>query len=121
MQLIIDTSDNKTIKLALMDKRRLAFEVQVEAAGRQAEKLLPAIDAFLMDNGLNWKQINDIKTVVNGSGFTSLRIGVATANALAYALGKPISPSRKRQGVSVASPRYSSPANIGPSKKNNDK
>lgn len=116
MQLIIDTSDNQNIKLGLKDKQRLAFSCSLPAAGEQAEKLLLAIEKFLKDSRISWPQITSIKAANAGPGFTSLRLGVATANALAYALNKPISPSIKRQGVSVVRPKYDRPPAISQSK-----
>ena len=65
-------------------------EKKVRAIRQEAEKLLLAIKALLKVKKINLKQINKIEVENRGGSFTSLRIGVVTANALAYALGIPV-------------------------------
>ncbi|HPT08076.1 MAG TPA: hypothetical protein PLE28_00030 [bacterium] len=87
MILIINTSDNNQIEL-ILEKDGLVFKRKKFLARRQqAEKLLPAIDKLLKLANCSLKSINKIKVVHQGDSFTSLRIGILTANALAYALG----------------------------------
>lgn len=87
MILIIDTSDNKVIKLFLEKNGKMIKKKVIIADRRQAEKLLPAIEILLKSAKLGLKEIEKIKVAHKGNSFTSLRIGVLTANALAYALG----------------------------------
>ena len=75
------------IILALADgKGQILVKKNIKAKYKQSEKLLLNIDKILKD-------IKDIKSVivVKGPGsFTALRIGVVTANTLAWALRIPI-------------------------------
>ncbi|PIT89817.1 hypothetical protein COU23_01880 [Candidatus Kuenenbacteria bacterium CG10_big_fil_rev_8_21_14_0_10_36_11] len=110
MYLFINTSNNKFISLALADaKGKILVYKKIKAEYQQAEKLLTAIEKiivkyqqeikkkkfirreqkFLFPAGF-WSQILGIIVVQGPGGFTSLRIGIATANALAWALQIPI-------------------------------
>jgi tRNA A37 threonylcarbamoyladenosine modification protein TsaB len=62
----------------------------------QSEKLLPAIDLLLKNNKANGK-LKGIGVVTGPGGFTSVRIGVAVANALAYSLKLPVVGIKKNQ------------------------
>ena len=87
MFLFINTASAEEIILALADgKGQILVKKNIKAKYKQSEKLLLNIDRILKD-------IKDIKgiIVVKGPGsFTALRIGVATANTLAWALHLPI-------------------------------
>ncbi|MDO8668840.1 MAG: tRNA (adenosine(37)-N6)-threonylcarbamoyltransferase complex dimerization subunit type 1 TsaB [Candidatus Buchananbacteria bacterium] len=90
MFLIINTAIDKSLEVILA-KSKNDFKVkEVEGERRQAENLLPLIK----ENLKNWhKEISDIKgiaAVTGPGGFTALRIGIVTANVLAYALNVPV-------------------------------
>lgn len=53
----------------------------------QAEKVLPAIEALLKKHGLGFQDIRGICAVTGPGPYTSVRIGIAIANALGYILG----------------------------------
>ena len=81
--------------VALGDEAILVAKSRIKAKYQQSEKLLKTIDKLLKTCGkvqrtLDLSQIKAI-VVVNGPGpFTATRIGVATANALAYGLNIPV-------------------------------
>ena len=117
MKLTIDTTNNEYLVLSLADSHQ-NLSLKVPAERRQSEKLLPSLEKFLAKQGLNLKSLTSI-AVVNGQGtFSSLRIGIVTANALAYALGLPVSDtdgqSLEKNGIQMVAPRYNAEANIGP-------
>lgn len=62
------------------------------AGGRPAHatRLLPLIDQVMAEAGLGWEAIDRIAVGVGPGTFTGLRIGVATAKALAQAAGTPL-------------------------------
>lgn len=117
MILTINTSQPKIVELLLQkDKNHTVASLKISAAHRQAEILLPALEKILRKAKLSLTGIKAIKIFNQGQGFTSLRIGVVTANALAYALNVPIlpitgKPLRKR-GLSVSVPLYDKPPTI---------
>lgn len=116
MYLIINTARNNEISLSLKDGDIFVDEITVESFYTQAETLLPLIDELLTKHD---KKIGDVKKigVVNqGDGFTSLRIGVITANALGFALGVPVFPVGGAMGevgeAGIVRPIYSREPNI---------
>jgi tRNA threonylcarbamoyladenosine biosynthesis protein TsaB len=91
MILIIDTSDKKYLSIALSEELPLEGVISRLPVDRnQAEKLIPAIEDILLANKISAEDINKIAVVNHGGSFTSLRIGVITANALAYAWNIPV-------------------------------
>jgi tRNA threonylcarbamoyladenosine biosynthesis protein TsaB len=58
---------------------------------RHAEALLPEIELVAEEAG-GWEAIGVIAVGIGPGSFTGLRIGIATARALAQALAKPIAP-----------------------------
>jgi len=104
---------------------------KIKAVKNQAEKLVPAIDKLLQKNDVKLSALKKIIVAPRGGSFTSLRIGIITANALAYALkipveaepvtgadGKIIKIKTKKFGsYSLVEPSYDREPNIGVSKK----
>jgi tRNA threonylcarbamoyladenosine biosynthesis protein TsaB len=57
---------------------------------RHATRLLPLIDQVMAQAGVGWEEIDRIAVGLGPGTFTGLRIGVATAKALARASGIPV-------------------------------
>jgi tRNA threonylcarbamoyladenosine biosynthesis protein TsaB len=57
---------------------------------RHAERLLPLAEAALRDAGVTWAEIDVLAVGIGPGGFTGLRLGVATARALAQGRGLPL-------------------------------
>jgi len=137
MILFINTikKDSSAIEIGIFNNGKRLAKREVRAQYAQAEKLLPLIDKLLKGQklsagktGLKNKsqmglaRIKEIVVVNKGGSFTSLRIGVVTANALGYALGIPVSEaledgqtagSRKKSGkFSIVQPKYYKEPNI---------
>jgi tRNA threonylcarbamoyl adenosine modification protein YeaZ len=78
------------LSVALIDGDALVGAVAMEGKGSRNEKLLPAIDFLLTENAIDRKRI-ELFAVTRGPGsFTGVRIGLATLQGLATALGRPI-------------------------------
>ena len=76
--------------VGLVDGDRPLCDLVFEATMAHGEKLLPAVEAALALAGLSKRDL-DLIAVSRGPGsFTGLRIGLATAQGLARALGIPL-------------------------------
>jgi len=60
--------------------------------GRHAARLLPLLAEAMAEAGVAWEAVERIAVGVGPGGFTGLRIGVATARALAQGRGLPLVP-----------------------------
>ena len=121
MILYIDTSKNNLIYLALKNNDELILEKKISARYSQAEKLLPGIDGILKSANSHITKIKKIIVVNSGEGFTALRIGIITANALGFALNIPVFSADDRQiksnyDFSIIKPKYKKEPNITISK-----
>jgi tRNA A37 threonylcarbamoyladenosine modification protein TsaB len=120
MKLFINTNLNDDqVEIALSDdKSGVVFKKVFTAKHCQAEKLLLEIDKLLKKNKLVLADIDNIEVENRGDGFTSLRIGVMTANALGYALGIAVEGKVKsKNNSSIVKPIYSQNPNISKAKK----
>ena len=78
------------LSVALTDDATLVAAVALEGRKSRNEKLLPAIDWILTEQSIDRHAI-DLFAVTRGPGsFTGVRIGLATFQALALALGRTV-------------------------------
>lgn len=116
MILYIDTTENSRIILKLLEEDKEVACLEEEAPYAQAEKLLPALEKMLKKNKFVLKDITAIEVNNDGGTFTSLRIGVATANTLAFALQIPIKgsvgKSLKKDNLNIIKPKYNAEPKI---------
>ena len=78
--------------VAVLDDTRVLVESSAPMRGRDAEQLMPAVDAALRDAG---RRIADVQRLVCGAGpgsFTSLRIAASIAKGIAVGRGVPLYP-----------------------------
>ena len=91
--LAIDTSTSRTVlALGAPDGTLVAADTW-EAGHRHVEELLPRLDAFLEGRGLDRGALARLSGIIVGTGpgaFTGLRVGIATAKALAVSFGRPL-------------------------------
>ena len=78
------------LSVALVDGDALVGAMALEGRGSRNEKLLPAIDWLLAENGVDRHRIDLFATTRGPGSFTGVRIGLATLQGLALALGKPM-------------------------------
>ena len=83
MLLGLDTTTER-LHLALVDgERAWTRALQVEIGRSHSTALLPGLDALFREAGASPKQLSGCVACLGPGGFTSLRIGVATAEGLA--------------------------------------
>ena len=89
LTLLIDTAQDCRVGLFAGDQLLLWLE---EDVGKHHEThLLPLIDRALLQAGKQFADLTQIAVVAGQGAFTSLRVGVATAKALAFGLNLPLS------------------------------
>ena len=85
----IDTAvETASVCLALDDKP-IAVKVNPSQSDH-ASWLQPAIAALLLENNLSLKEIDAFAISAGPGSYTGLRVGMATAKGLCYALNKPL-------------------------------
>lgn len=78
------------LSVALISDTTLIGAMALEGRGSRNEKLLPAIDWLLAENGVERGAV-ELFAVTRGPGsFTGVRIGLATVQGLAMALRRPV-------------------------------
>jgi len=90
MTLLIDTTQGDQVEIAIRQGGGAVITKKFTAKYKQAERLLPEIEKLLKSRKLSLLRIKKIKVINQGGGFTALRIGVVTVNALGYALAVPV-------------------------------
>ncbi|HHV94295.1 MAG TPA: tRNA (adenosine(37)-N6)-threonylcarbamoyltransferase complex dimerization subunit type 1 TsaB [Firmicutes bacterium] len=87
--LAIDTATT-TGSVALTDGEQVVGEYLLNIRATHSERLIPALLRLLEDGEWSGDDIEGIAVATGPGSFTGLRIGVATAKALAYAWQKPL-------------------------------
>jgi tRNA threonylcarbamoyladenosine biosynthesis protein TsaB len=101
----IDTS-LAILSVALLRDANLVGAVAMEGKSSRNEKLLPAIDWVLSESGTDRRQV-DLFAVTRGPGsFTGVRIGLATVQGMALALGKPVCAMSTHEAIAPAEGRW---------------
>lgn len=127
MILYINTVSKEEMIIALrnggvknLTARKNIVAKKIKVNHNQGEKLLPALETFLKAQKVKLGDLEKIVVASRGGSFTSLRIGVITANALAYALKIPVEPeektgrkNKKFGRYSIVEPDYNREPNIG--------
>lgn len=129
MILLLHTS-TPTIRIGVADDDHVVARDEFPADRQLAEKLAERIRALLQATSYNLQALKSIVVHAGPGGFTSLRVGVTTANTLAYALAIPVigvtgdvrdletllekSKTVEPAKSGIAVPVYSKPPDIGP-------
>lgn len=87
MKLIINTKDQKQVSVSLTDGLKDSLKAENEYG---SQVLLSLIKKILQKNGLKISQIRKIEVETGPGSYTGLKVGVAVANALAFALNIPV-------------------------------
>ena len=105
LTLAADTS-LPVLSVALLRDGQLLGASAIEGRSSRNEKLLPAVDWLLGEAGVDRREI-DLFAVTRGPGsFTGVRIGLATLQGMALALGKPVCAMSTHEAVAPAQGRW---------------
>jgi tRNA threonylcarbamoyl adenosine modification protein YeaZ len=98
--LAVDTS-LPLLSVALLSDRSVLGTIALEGKGSRNEKLLPSIDWLLTESGIERGAI-DLFAVTRGPGsFTGVRIGLATIQGLALAIGRPVCAMSTHEAIAL--------------------
>ena len=89
MILIIDTSTDQN-QIAKAEKSGKIVKIISWQGQRQSQLLLPKIDQLLKQSQKNLKDLSGILVFSGPGSFTGLRVGIAVANSLGFALEIPV-------------------------------
>lgn len=123
-------TNTPTCEMILYKNNKKLVEKKWEA-GRQLSIRLPGeLEDFLKENQFSWKDVKGIIVFQGPGSFTGLRIGITTANTIAYARGIPVigiegdnwiqdglGKISKGEDDKIVLPHYGGPAHITKPKK----
>ncbi|MFH2105233.1 MAG: tRNA (adenosine(37)-N6)-threonylcarbamoyltransferase complex dimerization subunit type 1 TsaB [Parcubacteria group bacterium] len=89
MYLIIDTISKQSL-VALGEEGKLVDKIIWQSDYKQSEELLVKIDELLVGSGVGRNDLTGVAAVNGPGSYTGIRVGVATGNALGFALGVPV-------------------------------
>ena|SRR3989344_431063 len=89
VSLFIDTSSNKEILIKLKIKKK-EYVIKRKIGKNKVQITLPMIDKLLKEQGVSLKDLTLIEVNAGSGSFTGIRVGMAIANALSFALKIPV-------------------------------
>lgn len=102
MKLFIDTSSNQRTVVGLDDLR-----LEKDSSTWHSQVVLPMIQELFKKSGKTLKDVTEIRVNTGPGSFTGLRVGVAIANALGFALKIPVN-GKNVSKLTIVKPRYAS-------------
>jgi tRNA threonylcarbamoyl adenosine modification protein YeaZ len=99
--LFIDTSSNEKVTIGI-EKNGIKDQVIKVLDSHRDQVILPLINELLSNHHLTLNDLTEISVHTGPGSFTGIRVGVAIANALSYALHIPIN-----GGMTAVEPIYS--------------
>jgi len=109
--LALDTATEKG-SLALAENDRLLGEYFLHSPGAYLQRLLPSLDELLRATGRSLKDVGAIAVSQGPGNFTGLRIGLATAKGLAWALSCPLAPVPTLEALAAPFPYQPHPVAV---------
>lgn len=85
--LILETS-GRGARIGLARDRAPRHTAELDAARRHAREMIPTVDAMLKAESLRPADLTGVMVSRGPGSYTGLRVGLATAKALAYATGR---------------------------------
>lgn len=90
MILRIQTQELGQTKVQLYDINQQLLDEKISQNQRGSQVLLPAIEALLAANSIDYGQLTAIEVETGPGSYTGIRVGVTVANALGFSLGIPV-------------------------------
>jgi tRNA threonylcarbamoyladenosine biosynthesis protein TsaB len=109
--LALDTATEQG-SLALVEDDRPLLEYTLSSAGTYLSRLLPAVAELLAAAGREPAELQAIGVSIGPGNFTGLRIGCATAKALAWSLNCPLVPVPAMEVLAAQLPFQAQPIGV---------
>jgi len=109
--LALDTATEKG-SLALAADDRLLAAYSLDSPGTYLQQLLPGVEELLRAAGSSLQDLGAIAVSQGPGNFTGLRIGLATAKGLAWALGCPLVPVPTLEALAAQFPWQPQPTAV---------
>ncbi|GGP16720.1 tRNA (adenosine(37)-N6)-threonylcarbamoyltransferase complex dimerization subunit type 1 TsaB [Oceanobacillus neutriphilus] len=87
--LAMDTS-NQVLSVALLDDKQLIGEITTNIAKNHSVRLMPAVEKLMKDVNVKPSELDRIIVAQGPGSYTGVRIGLATAKTMAWALDIPV-------------------------------
>jgi len=87
--LAMDTS-NQVLSVALLEDKQLIGEITTNIAKNHSVRLMPAVEKLMQDVHIIPSELDRIVVAKGPGSFTGVRIGLATAKTMAWALNIPV-------------------------------
>lgn len=99
--LAIDTTADKLT--IVLDNGQIEYQKVLETAGKKHNSaLLPLIDGVLAEGNVSLNDMDFFGVVTGPGSFTGIRVGIATVNAFAAAIGKKVVSMSSLEGAFIA-------------------
>jgi len=89
------------LSVALLDDAGIVGAFALIGKSSRNEKLLPAIDWLLTENAIDRRSIDRFAVTRGPGSFTGVRIGLATVQGLALALGRPVCAMSTHEAIAL--------------------
>ncbi|MDO4568173.1 MAG: tRNA (adenosine(37)-N6)-threonylcarbamoyltransferase complex dimerization subunit type 1 TsaB [Clostridia bacterium] len=103
MKLLAISTSSRMASVALSVCGRMSCAVD-ESGSSHSSALMPLVDRLLCENSLAVRDVDAFAVDVGPGSFTGVRIGVSAANAMAYALAKPVYAVSSLEALRFAAP-----------------
>ncbi|GIO25042.1 tRNA (adenosine(37)-N6)-threonylcarbamoyltransferase complex dimerization subunit type 1 TsaB [Oceanobacillus sp. J11TS1] len=87
--LAMDTS-NQVLSVALLEDKQIIGEITTNIAKNHSVRLMPAIEKLMQDVHVQPSELDRIVVAQGPGSYTGVRIGLATAKTMAWALNIPV-------------------------------
>ncbi|AIF42399.1 tRNA (adenosine(37)-N6)-threonylcarbamoyltransferase complex dimerization subunit type 1 TsaB [Virgibacillus sp. SK37] len=87
--LAIDTS-NQALGVAIINEEKIIGEITTNIAKNHSLRLMPAIEQLMKEVNVELQNLEKIIVAKGPGSYTGVRIGLATAKTMAWALGIPV-------------------------------
>lgn len=87
--LAMDTS-NQVLSVALLDDKQIIGEITTNIMKNHSVRLMPAVEKLMQDVNIKPSDLEQIVVAKGPGSYTGVRIGLATAKTMAWALSIPV-------------------------------